>query len=163
MRLRSGVHAPPFLYASLHQPPRRPTACDVRAPSCPPLSFHLRHSQPTPSIPPSFPPLLRPTLLPLSINLPPPSTHPTIPPPPSICLPGPPTHFTLFLSEALLSHSLLPSLLHPIISGVRVSVLLVLCHSIPIPQPVFLPHVCVFPQHHLGLCLIFFLTASLVC
>lgn len=91
-------------------------------------------SPPLPSLPPfrhcSGPPC---SLSPLTyLHL----LHPTIPPPPSICLPGPPTHFTLFLSEALLSHLLLPSLLLPIISGVCVSIPLVLCHSLSTPQPV---------------------------
>lgn len=88
-------------------------------------------SPPLPSLPPfrhgSGPPC---SLSPLTyLHL----LHPTIPPPPSICLPGPPTHFTPFLSEALLSRSLLPSLLLPIISAVCVSIPLVLCHSLPTP------------------------------
>lgn len=74
VRLRSGVRAP----LPPPPPPRSRAARDVRAPSCPPLSFHLRHSHPTPSIPLSLPPLLQPTLLPLSINLPPPSTPPSL-------------------------------------------------------------------------------------
>lgn len=51
-----------------------------------------------------------PPQLSLSINLPPPSLSP------SICLPVPPTHFTLFLSETLLSLSLSPFFPRSIIS-----------------------------------------------
>lgn len=54
--------------------------CDVHTPSCPPLSFHLHHSHPTPFL--RLPMLLQPTPLPLSINLPLPSTSPPL----SVCL-----------------------------------------------------------------------------
>lgn len=123
-------------------PPRRPAVCDVRAPSCPPLSFHLRHSHPTPSIPLSLPPLLQPTPLPLSINLPPPSTPPL-----------PHRLLSVYLAHLLIlpsfcqkpyfhARSFHPPLL-PIISAVCVSIPLVLCHSLSTPHLVLHAHVCV--------------------
>lgn len=121
-------------------PPRSRAARDVRAPSCPPLSFHLRHSHPTPSIPLSLPPLLQPTPLPLSINLPPPST-----PPPPFYLSTWSTYSFYPLSVRSPTFTPAPSI-HPslpIISAVCVSIPLVLCHSLSTPHLVLRAHVCV--------------------
>lgn len=119
VRLWSGVHTPPSSLA-----PRRPlrvmsihravhpflfTSITLIQP--PSFAFYCSFSPPH-----SLPPLTYLHLLPLTL-----------------CLPVPPTHFTLFLSETLLSLPLLYNFTP------YVSIPLVLCHSLSIPHLIFLP------------------------
>lgn len=123
-RLESGVHhclplTPPV---SLEAP-----ACDVHTPSCPPLSIHLHHSHPAPFLCHQ----LQSALLPLSINLSPPSVSSPL----SVCLFHP--LISSFLSESLLS-LLLPSFFPPLYNfAPYVSIPLVLCHSLWVPHLFF--------------------------
>lgn len=99
-------------------------ASDVNALSCPPLSIHLHHSHPTAFLCHQFPS----ALLPLSINLSPPSVSSPL----SVCLFHP--LILSFLSESLLL-LLLPSFFAPLYNfAPYVSIPLVLCHSLWVPH-----------------------------
>lgn len=114
-------------------PPQRPIpprpGSDVHPLSCPPLSIHLFQ-------PPSYPPphLQSPcSLIPL--------TYLHLPVSTSARLPVPPTHFTLFLSQILLSlFTFTLSILPPVYNFTPyVSIPLVLCHSLSTPHLLFHP------------------------
>lgn len=141
---RSGVHSSVLL----------PPAVLIRDP---PLSLHLHHSLPAPVLFLPLPLRSTPLSLSLSINLPPPSTSPPLP---SVCLPVPPTHFTLLPSEKP-PFTFTLSILHPLHNLTPyVSIALVLCHSRSAPHLLlkpplassFLPHSC--PYFSLPVCFI---------
>lgn len=113
-------------------------ACDVHTLSCPPLSIHLHHSHPTPFLCHQ----LQPALLPLSINLSPPSVSSPL----SVCLFHP--LISSFLSESLLS-LLLPSFFpHSIISPhMSASPLFFVTHF---PYPTFFPPSFSLPRPYLS-------------
>lgn len=119
-RLEHGVrHFLPFLHVSLEAP-----VCDVHTLSCPPLSIRLHHSHPTPFLCHQ----LQSGLLPLSINLSPPSVSSSL----SVCLFHP--LISSSLSESLPSR-LLPSFFPPLYNFAPcVSIPLVLCHSLSVPH-----------------------------
>lgn len=119
-RLENGVHHfLPFLHVSLEAP-----VCDVHTLSCPPLSIRLHHSHPTPFLCHQ----LQSALLPLSINLSPPTVSSSL----SGCLFHP--LISSFLSESLPS-LLLPSFFPPLYNfAPYVSIPLVLCHSLSVPH-----------------------------
>lgn len=110
----------PFLPVSLEAP-----ASDVHTLSCPPLSIHLHHSHP----PPFLCHQLQPALLPLSINLSPPSASSPL----SVCLLVPPTNFILSVRVPPFAFTpfILPSLYN---FAPYVSIPLVLCHSLSVPH-----------------------------